>query len=232
MYQDVNEGKYPHLIVQPEQFFAFKGHLPRLANLLQGHSFRERVKRLFVDEAHNIATSGLPRDGQEAFRPAWAKLNEVRLRLPKAISVQALSATIPNHILDIVDKHLLLSPEHRIISLSINRPNIMYANHLLVGGINNYKNLDCIIPADLHPPIRLPKLLIVHDDKAEVSRVATYLNNRLPPALQCLDIVKHYHSDMSQQYLDTVFDDFSDPDGKTLILCATSGAGTVCDFQH
>jgi superfamily II DNA/RNA helicase len=79
-------------------------------------------------------------------------------------------------------------------------------------------------------PMRLPKLLIVHNDKSEADRASAYLNSRLPTGLQALGICKHYHGDMSQEYLDQTFDSFNDPDGNTIILNATSGAGTVCVY--
>jgi hypothetical protein len=43
-----------------------------------------------------------------------------------------------------------------------------------------------------------------------------------------LRVIKHYHSSMSTDYLESTFQDFASPDGTTRILCATSGASTVC----
>lgn len=138
-----------------------------MAILLQDRKFLDRIRRVHIDEAHNVYTSGTSHDGRPAFRPAWGTLNEFRVRCNKTTSFQALSATLPKHILSVVDEKLGLSHTRRLIKLSVNRPNIVYATHTLIGGTKNFRNLDCIIPRQFHPPMRLPKLLIFHDNKAE-----------------------------------------------------------------
>ncbi|KAG2737040.1 P-loop containing nucleoside triphosphate hydrolase protein, partial [Suillus brevipes Sb2] len=61
LWQSIRTGKFNHLIVSPEQLFVFNGHLPRLARLIrQDGLFVKRIKRVHVDEAHNIYTAGLP----------------------------------------------------------------------------------------------------------------------------------------------------------------------------
>lgn len=200
-----------------------------MGRLLHDRKFVQRIKRVHIDEAHNVYTSGIKRNGVPAFCPAWGALDEVCTRLAKGTSCQALSATLPPHILKVIDDKLMLSSNRRLIRTSINRPNITYATHPLVGNINNFHNLDCIIPQQFHPPMRLPKLLIVHDNKTEANNASNHLNVRLPPAFQSLGVCKHYHSDMSPEYLEETFNSFADPDGCTLILNATSGAGTVCE---
>lgn len=47
--------------------------------------------------------------------------------------------------------------------------------HTLVGGTNNFHDLDCIIPWPFHPLMCLPKLLIVHDNKMEANNASNHL---------------------------------------------------------
>ncbi|KAF9545083.1 hypothetical protein CPC08DRAFT_649450 [Agrocybe pediades] len=209
----------------------YQGHLPRLAVCLHDKKFIDSIGHVFVDEAHNIFTSGTKKHEQPPFRPAWGALDEVRARLPKATTWQALSATLPLHILKRVDENLSFPQTRRLLRLSINRRNISYAVHTLVNGIQDFHNLDCVIPQPFHPPMRLPKLLIVHDNKAEADKASSYLNSRLPLAFQSLGVCKHYHGDMSIEYLEETFNGFADPDGSTLILDGTAGAGTGIDVQ-
>jgi hypothetical protein len=77
--------------------------------------------------------------------------------------------------------------------------------------------------------MRLPKLVIFHGKKIETSTAAEYGNSRLPAAFQNLRICRHYHSDMSPEYLEMTYNDFANPDGTVLILHATSGAGEVSE---
>ncbi|KAI9567581.1 hypothetical protein HD554DRAFT_2007159, partial [Boletus coccyginus] len=55
----IQSGQYRHLIVSPEQLSMFDGHLPRLARLIrQDRSFTSRIRRVHIDEGHNIYTAG------------------------------------------------------------------------------------------------------------------------------------------------------------------------------
>lgn len=52
--------------------------------------FTRKIKFLHVDEAHFIYTAGMEHYGLVAFRPPWARLGEVRIKLRKDLTVQAL----------------------------------------------------------------------------------------------------------------------------------------------
>ncbi|KAK6996226.1 ATP-dependent DNA helicase hus2/rqh1, partial [Favolaschia claudopus] len=138
---------------------------------------------------------------------------------------------IPSYIHRVVHQKLAFASNATSIRVSINRPNIIYATHVLIDGRYNLRNLDCIIPPSFHPPMRLPNLLILHGDKAETSTFAEYNNSRLPPAFHSLRICRHYHSDMSPEYLEETYNSFADPDGDVLILHATSGCGEGADIK-
>jgi len=168
--------------------------------LLYDQKFVQQINHVHVDEVHNVYTSGMKRNGFPAFRPAWGSLAKVQVRFPKGASWQALSATLPPHIFKVVDEKVSLSPSCHLIQLSVNWPNIMYAIHTLVSGLNNFWNLNCIIPRPFHPPMRLQKLLIVHDNKLEAKNALNHLNSHLPPELQSLSILLQRHvSWVSQQ---------------------------------
>ncbi|KAJ7495699.1 hypothetical protein B0H11DRAFT_1716624, partial [Mycena galericulata] len=59
---------------QPEKLRRLKqGHLARMAKLLNNRSFVSKIKRVAVDEAHNIYTAGTVINGRPPFRPAWGR---------------------------------------------------------------------------------------------------------------------------------------------------------------
>jgi superfamily II DNA helicase RecQ len=206
----------------------FNGHLPRLARLIrQDRNFIQRIKRVHIDEAHNIYTAGLPHHGEDAFRPAYGKLGELRVLLCKGTIFQALLATLPPHILSTVRHELMFSPDHISLALSTNRPNITYATTPVIGSLRNFHNFDVLIPENYSPPMMIPKTLIFHDNKQEAAAAAAYNDSRLPKALQNQGIVKHYHSDMSAEYLQQTYDDFASTTGTCRIIHATAGASTV-----
>ncbi|KAJ7241232.1 hypothetical protein B0H12DRAFT_1221583 [Mycena haematopus] len=213
LWQRVEAGEFRHLIVQPEQFRLNHGHLPRMAKLLHNRVFVAKIKRVAIDEAHNIYTAGTVINGRPPFRPSWGALSELRPRLSKDTSYQALSATIPSYIHRTIQQNRAFEPNTPTIRVSINRPNLVYAVHVLVDGRHNLHNLDCIIPQHFHPPMRLPQLVIFHGQKTETSTFAEHLNSRLPPAFQKLRICRHYHSDMSPEYLEETYNSFADAEG-------------------
>ena len=75
--QNISDGTYLALIMQPEQLFMNNGHMPRLVRLVfQNRKFNQLIKRLHVDEAHFIYSAGLYHYGLPAFRSAWGRLGE------------------------------------------------------------------------------------------------------------------------------------------------------------
>ncbi|KAF8432233.1 P-loop containing nucleoside triphosphate hydrolase protein, partial [Boletus edulis BED1] len=232
LWESIRRGDYQHLIISPEQLTLLNGHLPRLARFLrQDQSFRTKISWVHVDEAHNIYTAGLPHHGEAAFRPAYSKLGELRVLLSKGTPFQVLSATLPPHILSAIMRELMISPNHVTLQLSSNRPNITYATTPLIGSLRNYRNLNCLIPDDFQPPMDIPKTLVFHDSKQDATNAAMYTDSRLPKQLRNRGIVKHYHSDMSAEYLEQTYKDFSHPNGHCRILHVTAGASTGLDIR-
>jgi superfamily II DNA helicase RecQ len=172
--QDISEGKFSALIVQPEQLSMLGGHLPRLARLIeQDRFFRKRIVRVHVDEAHFIYLAGLGLYGLPAFRPAWGKLGEFRVKLRKGVVFQALSGTQPKHIKKTIIEHLLFNEEKLCsIKLSSNRPNTVYATHPIVGDLLDFQNLDFLIPDPYPHDMQLPKTLVFHDNVDECTSAA------------------------------------------------------------
>ncbi|KAJ7242328.1 hypothetical protein C8J57DRAFT_1084414, partial [Mycena rebaudengoi] len=87
-----------------------------------------------VDECHNIHTAGIKIHGRAPFRPAWGALGELRTRLPKVTSWQALSATVPPHIYKTIKEQLSFGEDVMVTKVSVNRKNLIYATHVLVNG--------------------------------------------------------------------------------------------------
>ncbi|KAJ7107878.1 P-loop containing nucleoside triphosphate hydrolase protein, partial [Mycena epipterygia] len=229
LWQAIEAGQIPHLIVQPEQFATYHGHLPKMARLLHDHKFVSRVASVAVDECHNIYTAGSTVNGRIAFRPSYGALPQLRIRLGKTTAWAYLSATVPSHIFQHIRTSMNIGPNPTIIQVSTNRPNLIYATHVLIGSRANLHNLDILIPSNFHPPMRLPRVVVFHGNKAETAAARQHVDSLLPLALQNLGIVRHYHADLSPEYLQDTYSDFADPDGTTLILHATAGAGEGLD---
>ena len=208
------------------------GHLPRLARLVaEERSFAKRIHQVHVDEAHFIYTAGLKHYGLPAFRSAWGRLGEFRVKIGKNVPMQALSGTQPPHIKAAIIKSLLFD-EAQLFSLKLtsNRPNIVYATHPIVGELSDFRNLDFLVPRPYPIERSLPKTVVFHDSTEQAAQAALYHTLRLPEALQKNRLIMHYHGGMSKEYLMKVYEDFSDPHGNCRILHATEGASTVCIY--
>ncbi|KAF8225112.1 P-loop containing nucleoside triphosphate hydrolase protein [Tricholoma matsutake] len=215
-------GTARHIIVTVEQLFKTpEGHLPCLAILLRNKHFQRRIGRIHVDEAHFIHTAGLGHYGGKPFRPAWAQLDELKAILPRSIPWQALSATLR--------ESKILSPNYISIRISSNRPNTMYATHRVISNLEEPRNYECFLrqPFDLRSQ---PRVLIFFDDTDLAAVISDYLDAQLPADLRGKGIVRHYHSGMSETYLQRAHAAFTDPDGICKILCATSGESIGVDF--
>ncbi|KAJ7120720.1 P-loop containing nucleoside triphosphate hydrolase protein [Mycena crocata] len=229
LWEDIANGGFQHLIVQPEQLKTHKGHIPKLAALLSTPSFAKIIARVHIDEIHNHHLAGLAHYGLPAFRPSWGCVGELRLRLRKGTPIQGLSGTLPPHIKQVVIDHLNFDLSTYVsLKLSSNRPNTVYATHKIVGSLKDYRNLDFLLSAPFKPPL---KVLIFHDNTQQCADAARYQDEKLPLELRNTGLIMHYHGGMSKEYLTKVFDDFSHEDGQCKLLHATEGASTGLDVR-
>ena len=208
-----------------------KGHVPRLARLIaEDRHFVKFIRRVHIDEAHFIYTAGLKHYGLPAFRPAWGRLGEFRIKIGSQVPMQALSGTQPPHIKAAMIKSLLFeesSDQLCSIKLTSNRPNIVYATHPIAGKLSDFRNLDFLIPRPYPTGWVLPKTVVFHDSIEQAAEAALYHTRRLPEDMQKRRLIMHYHGAMSAEYLTQVYDDFSASNGHCRVLHATEGASTV-----
>ncbi|KAF8221223.1 hypothetical protein L208DRAFT_1329412, partial [Tricholoma matsutake] len=215
-------GSACHIIVTVEQLFKTpEGHYLQLAVLLWNCHFQKQIKRVHVDEAHSIYLAGLACHGLLAFQPAWGKLDELKAILPSSVPWQALSATFPPHILKTI-KTKILRPNYASIQVSANRPNTIYATHQVVTSLETPQNYDCFLMT-LFDLASQPHVLIFFDDTDLASKIVEHLDKLLPMQYRDQGAVQHYHSGMSEIYLQCAHLAFTEQDGICKVLCATSG---------
>jgi superfamily II DNA helicase RecQ len=216
------------MITQPEQLHRWEGHITRLGSLLSRRVFRNSIQHVFVDEAHCIYSDGMPHYGLPPFRRAWSELGELRIKLKKDTSFHALSGTLPPHILRTVKKTLLMDDDRLLfLNLPKNRPNTIYWMHPIDGSLTDFSHLDFVVPSgtDALAIASMHQVLIFYDSKDGVAKLAEYLDDNLEVSLRNRGIIRHYHSEMSQQYLVETFEQFRK--GECKVLVATNGASTV-----
>jgi superfamily II DNA helicase RecQ len=185
---------------------------------------------------HSIHITGLSRHGIPAFRPAWGKLDELKVLLPSRIPWQAMTATLPTHMQKTVVQKLL-RPGYITTRSTSNRPNTIYATRCVPTDLGDPRNYGCFLS---NPFVfkKQPRVLIFFDNKSVATTVALYLDSQLPQDFQGKGVVRHYHSEMSEEYLQKVHLSFIDAGGCCKILCATSAESVVglvcspCNFEY
>jgi superfamily II DNA helicase RecQ len=212
--------------VTVEQLFkSCKGHLPRLATLLRNQQFQKYIVRIVVDEVHNVHTAGLPHYGLNAFHPAWGHLDELKVILPQHVWWAFLTATFMPHIRATIDDKLL-KPGYTAIHVTSNQPNTTYVTHEVVNNIEDMKNYECFLSSPFSVESQ-PHVLIFVDKKELACQISTHLSSCFPPGFHDTGIVRHYHSTMSQRYLQLTHEAFTTPTGSCHVLVATSGQSVV-----
>ncbi|KAI0039962.1 hypothetical protein FA95DRAFT_1585165 [Auriscalpium vulgare] len=248
-WTSIKNGDRNLILTSPEQCKPIDGHPTRLYRLHQERAFLARICRLIVDECHLCVLWGLSLAKAIAFRPAWGKISDLRAKI-KTTPVLALTATAPPRILSALPVALGLK-DPVIVKTTINRPNQSYAVLPIVDNYTNFNNLRFVLPTSNGGPDalldflkRTKKTLIFMDNKDHLSAALYTLYNCLPaclrPHLRRLGLIKLYHSDMSQKYLDNTYRSFDKSSIESLsdldllhaenvfcrILLATSGAST------
>jgi superfamily II DNA helicase RecQ len=163
----------------------------------------------------------------DAFHPAWGRLDELKAILPWHVRWTFLSATFPPHIRATIENKLL-KPGYSAIHVTSNRPNTTYATHEALNGIEDIQNYKCFLSS----PFLLgsqPRVLIFVDKKELVCRISAHLDSCLPLEYRDMGIVMHYHSMMSQKYLELAHEAFTMATGICRILVATLGQSMVSD---
>ena len=101
-------GNARPIITTVEQLFQTpEGHFTRLGSLIRDRQFQKYIKCIHVDKSHSIHTAGLPRNGIATFRFNWGNLGAWKAPLPSTITCQAISATLPLHMIKIVENQIL-----------------------------------------------------------------------------------------------------------------------------
>jgi superfamily II DNA helicase RecQ len=212
-----------------EQLGVFGGHMTKFGALLRlrDRKFVQSFKFINIDEIHTIGTCGIPKYGQAAFRPAYGRFETYRMLFSKETIVIGYSATMPPHILRLIEQKIGISTDHSLLKRSSNRPNIMYATHQIIGSLTDYRNLSMFIPPPelCLTPKSIPSTIIFHDDIQGATNAALFMNTSLPSGMRGSGLVRHYHSLMSREYLEKTYQDFQNGTCRVIHTCAGMESG-------
>lgn len=110
--------------------------------------------------------------------------------------------------------------------MKVLRPNYIYATHRVVDSIEEPRNYGFFLTNPFNLKTQ-PRILIFFDSKQLTSEITKHPDSQLPPEYRGTGIVRHYHSGMSDLYLQITHDEFTKDEGRCNILCATAGESVV-----
>ncbi|KAL0062391.1 hypothetical protein AAF712_010737 [Marasmius tenuissimus] len=124
-----------------------------------------------------------------------------------------------------------LKPTYTLVRSCLNRPNLTYATHCVVGSLSVLENYECFLTKAPFDFDCQPLVLLFFDDAELARSVANHLDSQLPPNWQGKGVVQHYHSMMSKEYCEKTHERFVNPKKVGKILCATSAEAEGIDFS-
>ena len=212
--QDIEEGKFNVVVVNPEILMKEKGGFDKLWRRPQVLS---RLLHFIYDEGHCISEWA-------AFREEYGEVGILRHIVSRTIPIYVASATLPPPILEKVKSILQLRSDHtEIIQRSNDRPNVRLVVRELEYPASTYRDLAFLIPSGSGPEKHPPKFLVFFDSTKETQEAAEYLKSRLPEHLK--GKVNWFHSTMTPQYREEQFEALKR--GEVWGLCVTDAFGMV-----
>jgi RecQ family ATP-dependent DNA helicase len=203
-------GIYRAVFMTPELIF----ESDRLTELWKIRGWRDRLRAVVVDEAHCVSTWG------DDFRPAYGKLGSLRPMVPPQVAFVALSATLPDDILNDVKEKLRFKNAH-VINVGNDRPNVRLEVRRLRSYKPKWRNLDFLLRD-------FKKTIVYFDTRVDPHKVAEYLIEQATPDKK--DKIAIVHSLMSDDHNGMIMDQFRNDE--ILLLLSTEAVGMGCDIGN
>ncbi|KAG0012144.1 ATP-dependent DNA helicase sgs1, partial [Podila clonocystis] len=185
----------------------------RLKQLWDKPTWRKRLLAIVLDEAHCINQWG------NDFRPAYARVGELRCWVPPKTAFIALSATLPEPALKTLKTLLLYGPDVTVINEGNDRSNVKYKVSGLQHAASTYQDLAFVLD--------FQKTIVYFQSREESEAAGKYLRTLVP--LHMRDKIAAYHSIKSEGRKAFVMDSFRS--NRILILLSTEAAGMGCDIS-
>ena len=197
-------------------------------DVLKHTSFSSKLCMLAVDEAHLVV------DWRE-FRPDYYDLGMIRARLPDGVPLFAASATLDQVTLSMVRDRCGFDANHRLIKITLNRPEIYIHVSPLLKPASGMLDLQWLLPRDVVAARDIPKTIVFIDSIAYITQLCSlmrkWMNQLLyPPG--AARWVSPFFSDMAQVDKDRIAANFAQPSDKCLeprIMIATDVYGLGID---
>lgn len=221
LWHEAQEGKYQVVSTSPK-----KASTSEFNTMINHNVFRSRWGLLVVDEVHLVDEWG--EDFREQFKDLWS----LRSRGPEHLTVVGMSASVePGAQTNRILKHLGFREGNFWLDkrdCSRDNVDIIFRECQYPFSGYEFRDLDWLIPVDMHDTSTLPKRMLFVDTIELGHRVTLYLRSLLPPVLRpkSSQIIRHVHSilcpDCKKEALAALLDPSDSDDRVTSIFVTTS----------
>lgn len=206
LVEQLASGRYRAVFMTPEFIFCKNS---RVMDLWTMDGWQSRLQAVVIDEAHCVSTWGT------TFRESYIRLGELRAKVRPGVAFVAVSATLPNGILEDL-KRILYFRTHHLINTGNDRPNIRLEVRQLpryhLGGLNFLKDLE--------------KSIVYLETRARTVEAYDYLRTVIHPS--DWGKISSYHALLDSDSKDEIMEKFKQ--GDIRLLLATEAAGLGCDI--
>jgi superfamily II DNA helicase RecQ len=161
--QDINDGKYHIVVINPEILMGS----PHVDNLWRNTKLTSRILCFIIDEGHCVSEWG-------SFRTEYPLLGNLRYLIAETVPIYTASATMPMDVLhDVTEVLHLRSQETEHITCSNDRPNIHLVVQEIKHAVSSYADLAFLIPDNFSEGDVPPKKFLVFFDSTKEAEAAT-----------------------------------------------------------
>jgi superfamily II DNA helicase RecQ len=185
---------------------------PLVVELWNNSRWHSQLRAIVLDEAHCVFTWGT------SFRRHYSQLGLLRPRLPPHVAFVALSATLPQDVLQFVKSSTGLASNVTVINTGNDRPNVK----LLVMRLQtpHLASLDFLLESQ-------QKTIIYFDDIKDLHKAHIYLTSRSTAEVN--SHIASYFAILSDEYKDGAMERFRS--GEVRVLLASEAAGMGCNVS-
>ena len=153
-----------------------EGHLTHFRRAIHKNKrFNQSILHVSVNEAHVIASAGMPGDnGESATWPAYNGFDSFQVLLSNSTSFLALSATVNPYVKTVISKKLALCSNTVKLCSSSNRPNMTYATIDVVDSLANFNNLNFLVLQSYYPPMLQQPTIVFFNTQNMVCNISTH----------------------------------------------------------
>ncbi|KIO29719.1 hypothetical protein M407DRAFT_6015 [Tulasnella calospora MUT 4182] len=221
LFREAMDGRFDLVTICPEMLDS-----PAFHTFITNPTVQATLGFVFVDEVHLAKQLG----GPGGFRPAYAKIGDLRNRLSSQDVVWgAWTATCPRSDRLDIQKLLGFEPGHtNDISLPVDRGNIKYITQFLKHPLTGiaFPEVSYLLPPSITTGSDIRHILVYCETIDLVMRLAQWLVSRLPNDLENrAQLIMPFHSMMSEPYQKRVLGSFNRKEVRILVTTALMEVG-------